>query len=499
MKKVIPAIAIVFIGCTHQPQTASDYKNSRNIASEAEDYYRSESPQESLAAYQALRELIQTKNSEKLKAYFTGFTAAQKLVTSYKIRIKQILNSSKDTELEMAKLRRSRLACKLIETKANYLSLEEKFTVLLGLIQTAPDSLAAQKWIYNEMKKYSKFNFAAQSAMANLLLGFKQKETSLCGSVGCLKSQIGTVTEKLLSFDWENVNQHLKFMNTYRSKIADYTKASNSDLLPGDCFGPDDSREPNQVADYDWKKRNWTGTSLNPNEFIVTYDDGPHKTYTQQIADAWKAAPEFEKPTFFWLSKLVAVNKSLAQSIFEQGFPIGSHSGRHPDIGNLAKATKVSELSSVNKTSFANELVGVTDSNFNQFREKMLDGQILTSTKVINDSLREKYPDFSVNWFRLPFGSGTKNLDIGKRFAALNVEHMFWAVDSLDWQDKNPMSIRDNVLDQMKAVKRGIILFHDIHPQSLQATKLLIEKFRENGTKIVSLGKLAPRPNYQGN
>ena len=58
--------------------------------------------------------------------------------------------------------------------------------------------------------------------------------------------------------------------------------------------------------------------------------------------------------------------------------------------------------------------------------------------------------------------------------------HIFWNVDSLDWQDKDPESIKERVVNQMKVQKRGVILFHDIHQQSLVASKLILQYIREH-------------------
>jgi peptidoglycan/xylan/chitin deacetylase (PgdA/CDA1 family) len=52
--------------------------------------------------------------------------------------------------------------------------------------------------------------------------------------------------------------------------------------------------------------------------------------------------------------------------------------------------------------------------------------------------------------------------------------HTSWNVDTLDWQDRNANSIFERTKKQVDILGRGIILFHDIHPQSVQAVKLLI-------------------------
>ena len=57
----------------------------------------------------------------------------------------------------------------------------------------------------------------------------------------------------------------------------------------------------------------------------------------------------------------------------------------------------------------------------------------------------------------------------------LGMIHVFWNVDTLDWQDKDPDSVVARAQKQMKAAGHGVILFHDIHPQSVIASKKLVE------------------------
>ena len=67
--------------------------------------------------------------------------------------------------------------------------------------------------------------------------------------------------------------------------------------------------------------------------------------------------------------------------------------------------------------------------------------------------------------------------------AALNMVHVYWNVDTLDWQDNDPDSIVARAQKQMKALGHGIVLFHDVHPQSVTASKKLIEWSKTfNGT-----------------
>ena len=79
--------------------------------------------------------------------------------------------------------------------------------------------------------------------------------------------------------------------------------------------------------------------------------------------------------------------------------------------------------------------------------------------------------------------------------ADLGMIHVFWNVDTLDWQDKDPDSIVARAQKQMKTEGHGVILFHDIHPQSVIASKKLVEwtktlKGTENEIRWVTIPEI---------
>ena len=61
--------------------------------------------------------------------------------------------------------------------------------------------------------------------------------------------------------------------------------------------------------------------------------------------------------------------------------------------------------------------------------------------------------------------------------------HVFWNIDTLDWQDKNPKTILALSIKQMNASANnsGIILFHDIHSQSVTASTMLMDYLNAKG------------------
>jgi peptidoglycan/xylan/chitin deacetylase (PgdA/CDA1 family) len=162
-----------------------------------------------------------------------------------------------------------------------------------------------------------------------------------------------------------------------------------------------------QSQTYDWKNRNWVGSTLPDGHFIFTYDDGPHKVFSQEIGDAWINAG-LVKPTFFWLSKNIEIYPDVVKKINAQGYIIGSHSDRHADLGNLTKAQSPGDFNKVNKHIFADELINLDPEDFEKWKNQVLDREIVRAVKQLSLAIEKP-----VRYFRLPYGSGTKQSKIG--------------------------------------------------------------------------------------
>ncbi len=191
---------------------------------------------------------------------------------------------------------------------------------------------------------------------------------------------------------------------------------------------------------------NITGRSFPANTWSLTYDDGPAKTTEQVLTNLTdRKIPA----TFFVLAKQVEAYPNTAKKIKDAGMDIASHSYTH------AQLTKVGPI--------------------------QLEKEIGTSKKVIEEKLGA-----TVKLFRLPYGAGVSVSNVRAKIAAHNMIHVFWTVDTLDWQDKNPQSIMARTLKQMNASAKnsGIVLFHDIHAQSVIASTLLMDHF--NKQKLIA-------------
>jgi peptidoglycan/xylan/chitin deacetylase (PgdA/CDA1 family) len=91
--------------------------------------------------------------------------------------------------------------------------------------------------------------------------------------------------------------------------------------------------------------------------------------------------------------------------------------------------------------------------------------------------------------FRLPYGSGVNTSTIRTLIADENLVHVFWNVDTLDWQDKNSASVARRAISQITDQKKGVILFHDVHAHTPEAARLVIEHLKKLNTRFLTVGQ----------
>ncbi|WP_243287687.1 polysaccharide deacetylase family protein [Geothrix terrae] len=199
------------------------------------------------------------------------------------------------------------------------------------------------------------------------------------------------------------------------------------------------------------------GTELPEKVLILSFDDGPHRIYTEEI----KAILEKEHvPALFFevgrnlgsqdaagqvkLGPLAAYTEDLVKG----GFVVGNHSYTH---AQLSKETGVP-----------------------------LDLEIRET-----DQLLRAIPGAHSQLFRFPYGARTP-LQL-QALAAYHLRSVLWNIDSLDWADPVPSSVADRVLKAIAHEQRGILLFHDIHDRAGKVLPVLIPKLRADGYTFAGL------------
>lgn len=412
-----------------------------------------------------LRAMVRDRASAPLNVLLMNTRVAQTLVSSFDVRIKNV----RTTEQSDALLQ-SELYCKIQRARGLYELAEEK--ILFSLEEAF--KLGSEQWFLDTYFSFASKGPAEMAATVNLFRKASAKQTDICGTDNCLLQRLAA--QSALSTLVGDDQAFSDFTTKNRDAIARYQNITATDLRHGRCFS-ENNRQPNQSGGYEWSKRQWISDKLSNGEFIITYDDGPHGQHTRQIMDMWEQSG-FTKPAFFWLSQSAVNLKAIVQDARLRGFPIGLHSERHGDLGNLARSAGPGDLNSMNRNLFSRELAALPAGGYANWREQTLDREIVQAGATLERVVREVDSSYRLKHFRLPFGSGVKNQAIGSRLAQLDADHFYWKVDSLDWQDRNPVSVLERVKAQMTAGKKGLVLFHDTHASTVVASRLLIDLFK---------------------
>ena len=179
-------------------------------------------------------------------------------------------------------------------------------------------------------------------------------------------------------------------------------------------------------------------------KIALTFDDGPHPYYTEQLLDGLKERNV--KATFFILGKHAEQYPELVERMNEEGHLIGNHTYSHL------------QLSQRNGEAFKEELVKTNE-------------------------LIEELTGQEVQYVRPPYGTWDKKFE-----KELNMFPVLWTIDPLDWSSKNVAGIVQKVKN--KARENSIILMHDEYKTTVTAALQIIDELEKEGYEFVTVEEL---------
>ncbi len=185
---------------------------------------------------------------------------------------------------------------------------------------------------------------------------------------------------------------------------------------------------------------------VNPNRPMValTFDDGPGP-FTMELLEHLEAHQA--RATFFMVGYNVPNHPKTIQKMKGIGCEIGNHSTNHAKLAGHQAPAIAAEIQT-------------TDFYLSQ---------ILGHGSTL---------------FRPPYGATDEVVQ-----TTANLPLVMWSMDTLDWESKNPVAIRDHVLG---GVKDGdVILLHDIHQTTVQAMTELIPLLKQRGYQLVTVSEMA--------
>ena len=232
---------------------------------------------------------------------------------------------------------------------------------------------------------------------------------------------------------WEDYVAHLRTLITREAILRDYGVI-----------------EPYPMSMKD-SEREIFGRDLPAKTVVLTFDDGPHRTHTDEVVAILQ---RYDVPGVFFevgrnLGKVqddgtttLGPMAGISRNLMEQGYAVGNHSLTH---AQLSRTTG------------------------DALRE-----QVLATDTLLRDVDARRAP-----LFRFPYGA--RNAEGLQLLNEAGLKSIMWNIDSMDWADPVPESIVQRVVEQVQKEQRGIILFHDIHDRAVKALPQILDRLIADG------------------
>lgn len=177
----------------------------------------------------------------------------------------------------------------------------------------------------------------------------------------------------------------------------------------------------------------------------LTFDDGPHAVYTDQILDILEEHGAVA--TFFEVARNLPKAPEAVRRAADMGCEIGSHSYRHANLGKMDQAAQQAD----------------------QAAADALFQEVLGTTPTL---------------LRPPYGSMNKTL---KTTSGRSI--VTWSIDTEDWRSKDADKVVAGV-ENAGNLDGQVILLHSIYESTVAATEVLVPWLLEQGYQLVTVSEL---------
>ena len=311
-------------------------------------------------------------------------------------------------------------------------------------------------------------------------LAFLDMVSDLAGDAPANSTQLRAVLDNLQSIQLAYREEVTRIFSQFATRggsatrekwdayVADLRKRMSRESILGE-FADLTPEEP--MSDTRGGKSNEVfGTNFADKTVALTFDDGPHPKYTEQVLAILRKYGL--KGTFFEVGYVLGKPDAKGQmnllkvadvskKIVEAGHTLANHSYSHPVLPKLPEAQRNNEIDETN-------------------------------------TILEKISGHKTELFRAPYGA--RNQAIIERIMSEGMRSIMWNTDGQDWADPVPESIAMRILHQMNEQHKGIIVLHDIHQQSVLALSPIIEELmRQNYTFLeYKQGQFVPSGKPEG-
>ncbi|MFI6574766.1 polysaccharide deacetylase family protein [Nocardiopsis sp. NPDC050513] len=178
----------------------------------------------------------------------------------------------------------------------------------------------------------------------------------------------------------------------------------------------------------------------------LTYDDGPGGR-TPELLDT--LAEYDARATFFVTGVPVMEHPRIVRRAYAEGHEIANHTLSHPDLSGLGQGAARGEL-------------------------EIVQAQVYRETGYTMDLMRPPY--------------GATDDGVAAVTEEMGLAQILWSVDTMDWKDRDASVVTGRALDG--ASHGAIILMHDIHGTTIDASHRIIRELDARGYTMVTVSQL---------
>ncbi len=179
-------------------------------------------------------------------------------------------------------------------------------------------------------------------------------------------------------------------------------------------------------------------------KIAITFDDGPHPSYTEQLLDGLKEREVHA--TFFVTGEHAELHPDIIQRMQQEGHLIGNHTYSHMQL---------------------------TKENREKFKE-----ELIQTNEILEAIIGEE-----IQYVRPPYGTWDKRFE-----EELNMFPVLWNVDPLDWCSSNISAITEKIVSKVE--ENDIILMHDYYDTSVTAALKAIDELMAEGYVFVTVEEI---------
>jgi peptidoglycan/xylan/chitin deacetylase (PgdA/CDA1 family) len=186
---------------------------------------------------------------------------------------------------------------------------------------------------------------------------------------------------------------------------------------------------------------------LRDKEVVLTFDDGPRPGSTEAILKA--LTDECLRATFFEVGQMAGWHPEVTKQLIDAGMTVGTHTWSHKDLARISP--------------------------------EKAEQQIEMANSAVSAAAGGKIAPF----FRFPYLAQPPR--ILSYLAERNIAIFSGDIDSRDFTMHKPEPVVDSVMSQLEKRGKGIVIMHDIHPNTAEALPELLRQLKVAGFKVVHM------------